>query len=129
MPAERREAERGCDLTDSEVREQNTRGSRATQPRDDGTRSFLETGVLEQADNGQHQPHDRDVPAGDKRLSKRCHHCERTETAGDAGRESRDSHDEERIYPEDESDDDDDDPDEGEHGRLEGMTFRTRDRS
>jgi len=52
VPAEGGETERGCDLTDGEVGKQNTRASRATQSRHDGTRPFLEPGVFEQANDG-----------------------------------------------------------------------------
>lgn len=116
VSAERRESQRGGDLADREVDEENARCGGAAKSRDDGARPLLEPGVLQQSDHRQNQPHDADVAAGDEGFAERSHYLKKVQTTGNPGRQTGDGDNEEWVNPQYEAYDDDDYTDEWEHG-------------
>jgi hypothetical protein len=99
-------------LSYREVDKQHPRRCRRFHSTDKASRPFLQPRVLEETDDGEHQPYDGNVAAGDECLAERCDHLQRTEAAKQASHEPRHSYYEERVYAEDKPDDDDRNTDE-----------------
>jgi hypothetical protein len=62
--------------------------------------------VLEQTDDGQHQPDDANVSTRDECLTESSDYFEKIETTGYSSRQTRHGNDEQRIDPQHEADDD-----------------------
>ena len=116
MTAERGHAERGGDLADGEVGEEDPSRGRDADRADELLGALPEPGALEDSDDGKDEPSDRHVAVRRERLADRGDDPDDVHPARDTGDEASRQDHEQRIQSEGEADHDDQHAEQGEHG-------------
>src|SRR6185503_9248829 len=106
---DRGQAERREQLAEAEIDDQQSSGGRPANARDQRARPLLQAVALEQADDWQHDPGDRDVAIFVEAMPERREHLQDVHPAQQAGGDRRGRHDQQRIEPEREAEDDQED--------------------
>src|SRR3954465_5767443 len=110
MTRHRRQAECGENLADCEIDDQQPAGRGTANSTDESPRLLLQTVSLQQPDDRQDDPDDRDISVVVESVSEGGEHLQERHMAEEPGDVSCDCNDQQRIEPQSEADDNQCDP-------------------
>jgi hypothetical protein len=114
---DRGQAQRGADLADELVEDQQATGGERVEPRDQPAALLLQTEAFDQPDDRQDEDEERDRPVRRETIAEGIENGYHGQVAEESGHDARNGDDDEGVQPQSEADDDEEYADEYQHDR------------